>query len=76
MGLETFLAFIDFQKAFDSVDRNLLFYKLSKIGISGHFYKDISSLSSNPKSRVISNEYETLNTCKISTYRLFGHYSN
>ena len=33
MGLDTFLAFIDFQKAFDSVDRNLLFYKLSKIGI-------------------------------------------
>ena len=31
MGLETFLSFIDFQKAFDSVDRNLLLYKLSKI---------------------------------------------
>ena len=59
MGLETFLAFIDFQKAFDSVDRNLLLYKLSKIGISGHFYKAISSLYSNPRSRVILNEYET-----------------
>ena len=59
MGHETFLAFIDFQKAFDSVDRNLLFYKLSKIGISGHFYRAISSLYSNPKSRVILNEYET-----------------
>ena len=53
MGLDTFLAFIDFQKAFDSVDRNLLLYKLSKIGISGHFYKAIASLYSNPRSRVV-----------------------
>ena len=59
MGQETFLAFIDFQKAFDSVDRNLLLYKLSKIGVVGKFYKAISSLYANPRSRVILNEYET-----------------
>ena len=59
MGLDTFLAFIDFQKAFDSVERNFLLYKLSKIGISGHFYNAISSLYANPKSRVILNEFET-----------------
>ena len=35
LGKETFLCFIDFQKAFDSVNRNLLLYKLSSIGIRG-----------------------------------------
>ena len=54
-----FLAFIDLKKAFDSVDKNLLLYKLSKIGVSGHFYRAISSLYSNPRPRVILNEYET-----------------
>ena len=59
MGQDTFLAYIDFQKAFDSVDRNFLLYKLSKIGISGQFYQAISSMYSNPKSRVMLNEFET-----------------
>ena len=59
LGKETFLCFIDYKKAFDSVDRNLLLYKLSSIGISGHMYKAISSLYSNPKSRVILQDYST-----------------
>ena len=59
MGQDTFLAYIDFQKAFDSVDRNFLLYKLSKIGITGQFYQEISSMHSNPKSRVMLNEFET-----------------
>jgi hypothetical protein len=59
MGHDTFLAYIDFQKAFDSVERNFLLYKLSKIGIVGHFYNAISSMYSNPKSRVMLNEFET-----------------
>ena len=58
-GKETFLAFIDFQKAFDSVDRNFLLFKLSQVGINGHMYNAISSLYSNPRSRVILNDYET-----------------
>ena len=36
MGLDTFLSFIDYKKAFDSVDRHLLLYKLSKIGVVGN----------------------------------------
>ena len=58
MGLDTFLAFIDYKKAFDSVDRHLLLYKLSQIGVNGRFYNAISSMYQNPKSRVILNEYE------------------
>ena len=59
LGLSTFLSYIDFQKAFDSVDRNLLFFKLSKIGISGRFYKAISAMYSNPRAKVLLNEHET-----------------
>ena len=59
LGLSTFLSYIDFQKAFDSVDRNLLFFKLSQIGISGKFYNAISAMYSNPRSKILLNEYET-----------------
>ena len=59
MGKETFLAFIDYKKAFDSVERNCLFYKLAKIGIKGRMYQAISSLYSNPKSRVVLGDYMT-----------------
>ena len=59
LGFDTFLAFIDYQKAFDSVDRRLLLYKLSQIGVVGKFYSAISSLYLHPKSRVILNEFET-----------------
>ena len=58
-GQETFLSFIDYKKAFDSVERGLLLYKLSQIGVNGHMYQAISSLYSNPRSRVILNEFET-----------------
>ena len=59
LGLSTFLSFIDFQKAFDSIDRNLLFFKLSQIGISGKFYNAIKAMYSNPRSKILLNEYET-----------------
>ena len=35
---ETFGVFIDFQKAFDFVNRNVLLYKLLSNGINGKFY--------------------------------------
>ena len=59
LGQDTFLAFIDYKKAFDSVERNCLMFKLAKIGVNGRMYQAISSLYSNPRSRVILNDYET-----------------
>ena len=58
-GKDTFICYIDYKKAFDSVERNLLLFKLSQIGITGNMYLAISSMYSNPKSRVILNEHET-----------------
>ena len=59
LGKDTYLAFIDYKKAFDSVNRNMLFFKLSSIGIRGNIYNAIVSLYSNPKSRVVLNNLET-----------------
>ena len=56
---ETFLCFIDYKKAFDSVDRNLLLYKLYNMVVTGRMYNAISSLYSNPRSRVILQDYST-----------------
>ena len=57
-GKDTFICFIDYKKAFDSIERNLLLFKLSHVGITGNMYRAISSLYSNPRSRVILNENE------------------
>ena len=59
LGLDTFLTFVDFQKAFDSVNRNMLLFKLLKLGINGNFYRAISAMYNNPKARVILNSHET-----------------
>ena len=59
LGKSTFLSFIEFKKAFNSVDRILLLHKLSKIGIVGKIYNAISSLYKDPKSRVILNNMAT-----------------
>ena len=45
--MDTFAAFIDFRKAFDFVDRNLLLYKLLKMNITGCFYEAVKSLYKN-----------------------------
>ena len=58
-GKASFVSFIDYKKAFDSVDRNLLLFKLSRLGIVGEVYGAIKSLYRNPKSRVILNSYCT-----------------
>ena len=39
-----YVAFVDFRKYFDTINRDLLFYKLLSQGISGHFYRLIKSM--------------------------------
>ena len=41
LGNSTFCAFIDFQKAFDWVDRDMLLYKMMCYNINGLFYKSV-----------------------------------
>ena len=42
----TFLTFIDFQKAFDYINHEFLYYKLLNLNINGKVYNSINSLES------------------------------
>ena len=44
-----FACFIDFEKAFDRVPRELLISKLQKCGINGHFLRVLQSMYKNNK---------------------------
>ena len=52
---DTFLCFIDYQKAFDYVNHSLMYHKLLNIGITGNIYKSITKIYENPKSCVQLN---------------------
>ena len=54
-----FAAFIDFTKAYDSIDRNLLFTKLENLGLNGRIYKAIKSLYDSVKCSVRINGLKT-----------------
>ena len=43
---DTFVAFIDFSKAYDRINRQLLWYKLSRLGISDQLIHVLKSLYS------------------------------
>ncbi|MEW8547636.1 MAG: reverse transcriptase family protein, partial [Candidatus Thiodiazotropha sp.] len=55
----TFAAFIDFKKAYDGIDRNILFSKLNEIGVTGKMYKVLSSIYENIKCCVKINGFNT-----------------
>ena len=59
-GMSTFISFVNFRIAFDSVDRNILLYKLYRKGIRGKIYGAISSMYKDPKVRVILNSLNVL----------------
>ena len=40
----TFVAFIDFSKAYDSIDRNILFQKLQNLGLNDDMFNAITYL--------------------------------
>ena len=52
---ETFCCFVDAQKAFDSLSRECLRYKLQSLGIQGRFYNAIKSLYTDVKFSVRVN---------------------
>ena len=55
----TYACFIDAEKAFDRVDRNLLLYKLLKYGINGNMYNNLRNIYSDSKSCVKVNGFLT-----------------
>jgi len=59
-GLQTDVMFLDFSKAFDKVDHNLLLYKLEHYGIRGQLLSWLADFLSERKQRVVVE----------------GHYSN
>ncbi len=62
--LPTYIVFIDMEKAFDCVDRNLLLYKLLSLGVDGKMYNCLKSIYSNCKAGVNVNGYHD--------YRIFS----
>ena len=57
-GKDTFVAFIDFSKAFDSVDRTLLLHKLLDYNVNGNIYMAIKRLYCNTQNCLkINNMY-------------------
>lgn len=54
-----YCCFIDSQKAFDSVDRYYLWYKLSKLGIRGKLLSVIKSMYANVRASVLVNGFIT-----------------
>ena len=52
---DTFAAFIDFQKAFDRVDRTLLFHRLLKYNITGKIYQAVKSIYDSTTSCLLLN---------------------
>ena len=55
----TFTAFIDFSKAYDCIDRNILFPKLQNLGRNGNIFNAIKSLYDDIKCCVCINGMKT-----------------
>ena len=55
MGINLYVAFIDYQKAFDTIWRDGLWFKLVKEGIGGKFLNIIKNMYSKLKSCVLVN---------------------
>lgn len=55
----TFVGFVDFKKAYDSIDRSFLWSKIGKLGIEGKFLDTLRSLYDQVKCCVKVNGYRT-----------------
>jgi hypothetical protein len=60
MGFDTYLMFIDFFKAFDSVNRDLLLVRLAKLGLHGNIYNAIKAMYTGTNASVLlKKQFET-----------------
>jgi hypothetical protein len=57
--LQTFVAFVDMEKAFDRVDRDLLLFKLLSLGIDEKLYRSLQSMYMDCEAAVNVNGYVT-----------------
>ena len=84
LSKNTFACFIDMQKAFDWVDRNLLFYRLLLYNITGKIYQAIKVMYHNTQSCIqlnksFTNWFQVLNGVKQGdnlSPALFGLFIN
>ena len=58
-GLHTYLAFVDFTQAFDTVNRKLLSHKLIINGLFGKFYRIICTMHTKLQSSIRLNNHLT-----------------
>ena len=57
---ETYVAYIDFAKAFDTASRPMMYYRLSEIGVDGKFYNAFKTMYSKTSSTIrLNNKYFT-----------------
>ena len=59
MKKSTFLAFVDFSKAYDTINRELLWRKLRSYGIDGKMFRSLYSIYDNVKCAVKINDFKT-----------------
>ena len=57
-GEKLYCAFVDFSKAFDYIIRDIIWYKLIKLGINGKVLNVIKSMYNNVKSKIKLNNTE------------------
>ena len=62
--MSTYVAFIDFRKAYDGINRTLLFQRLTDIGIRGHMFDALLSLYKNVECCV------RINGCKTDWFKV------
>ena len=59
MKKSTFLAFVDFSKVYDTINRELLWRKLRSHGIDGKMFRSLHSIYDNVKCAVKINDFKT-----------------